>query len=228
MINLKNYTILYAEDETIIRLNLNRFFEKNFKKVLLAKDGEEALELIDKHNPQILVLDIEMPYYTGLEVAKIVRQYNKEIPIVMVTAHSDTSTLLKAIELNLNSYLIKPITQSKLYELLYKLQKYFDEKSHKRLYLSENNYWDCSKELLYNKNSLIELSVKEKKLLALFANNLNQNIYYEDIMAYVWEEKFDEEISIASIKNIVSNLRKKLPKDSLKNIYGKGYILTKK
>ncbi len=226
IMNLKNYTLLYAEDETIIRLNIQTFFQKYFHKVLIAKDGKEAIELIEKHQPEILILDIEMPYLNGLEVAQIVRNYNKTTPIVMITAHSDTTTLLEAIELNLTAYLIKPITKNKLEELLIKLQKYFQESSKELIYLSRTVYWDTQEQLLYKDGSVIELSIKEKRLLTLFLKNINKNIYYEDIMAHVWEENFHEEISIASVKNLVSSLRKKLPKDSLKNIYGKGYILS--
>ena len=228
MINLKNHTLLYAEDETIIRLNINRFFQKNFKEVYLASNGQEALNIIDKYNPQILVLDIQMPYHSGIEIAKKVREYNQEIPIVLVTAHSDTSTLLEAIELKLTTYLIKPITQPKLETLLHKLQQHFDNLLQERVYFSDNCYWNSKHKVLYHRTQTIQLTIKEIQLLELFTKYLNKNLYYEDIMACVWEEKFNEEVSIASVKNLVSSLRKKLPKDSLKNLYGKGYILIRK
>ena len=228
MINLKNYTLLYAEDETIIRLNIYQLFQKYFKEVFLATNGQEALNLIEKHNPQILVLDIQMPHYSGIEIAKKVREYNKNIPIIIVTAYSDTSTLLEAMELNLTTYLIKPINKFKLQEFLTKIEQHFQNRLEERFYFSDNCYWNVNKKILYTREEKITLLIKEIKLIELLITHVNKNLYFEDIMAVAWEDKFEEEISIASVKNLVSGLRKKLPKNSLKNIYGKGYTLIKK
>ncbi|WP_148512142.1 response regulator transcription factor [Sulfurospirillum multivorans] len=119
----KNYKVLYAEDDAGIRKNIGEILSLLFDDVLLAQDGEKAYELYQNESPDIMVLDIEMPYLNGLEVAEKIRKSNKNIPIVMATAYTDTAYFLKAVELNLTSYILKPIETSDLKKALKKCEE---------------------------------------------------------------------------------------------------------
>lgn len=92
--------------------------------------------------------------------------------------------------------------------------------------LSDEYSWNKQTKRLYNENKIINLPLREQLLLELIMDKFQKNIFIEDISAIVWEDKFIEEISINTIKKLVSNLRKKLPKNCLKSVYGSGYILT--
>ena len=90
--------------------------------------------------------------------------------------------------------------------------------------LKEGYFWDTKRKTLSHENQTIALTQKEQQLLALLLKNTNHCVTFEDIQVVLWEEKYDEEISIPSVKVQVTKLRKKLPKGCIKNVYGCGYI----
>ncbi|PHS31493.1 MAG: DNA-binding response regulator [Sulfurovum sp.] len=226
MILLKSYTILYAEDESIIRLNITQQLSHYFKKVYAVKDGEEALSMYEQVNPDVLMLDINMPKLSGLDVAHKIRESNKSIPIMIITAYTEEALLLDAVELNLCKYLVKPVSKSKLKEGLYRLEETLLLQKKDIIMLSSEYSWNKQTKKLYRDNKIINLPLREQLLLELMMDKFQKNIFIEDISAIVWKDKFIEEISINTIKKLVSNLRKKLPKNCLKSVYGSGYVLT--
>ena len=123
MEHLKAYRILYAEDEAIIRMGLTPRLESYFKEVYVAKDGEEALTQYRKQNPDALLLDIEMPYKNGLEIAQEIRKENKDIPIILLSAYTKKQFMEESLMLDIFKYLVKPIKEDELQDTLAKLSK---------------------------------------------------------------------------------------------------------
>jgi len=222
---LKSSTILYAEDESIIRIEIEQQLQKYFKTVIVAQDGKEALELYKKYQPDVLMLDINMPKIDGISVAKTLRESNTLIPIVILTAYTEVALLLDAVDLQLTKYIVKPLSRTKLHEALEKIEKVLEKNNEDNLILCEGYSWDKVKNILYNNNKIVALTHRELNLFKLLINKHRQTISAEEIMAIVWEDKYIEEISINIIKKLVSNLRKKLPNNCLKSIYGSGYTL---
>jgi len=109
---LKRHSILYAEDEGIVRMNIVKQLQHYFHTVHIAKDGTEALSLYTDQKPDILLLDINMPKKSGLEMAAEVRKENENIPILILTAYTQIPMLMEAVELNLTKYLVKPVLKS--------------------------------------------------------------------------------------------------------------------
>ena len=107
-------TILYAEDEDEIRLLVEKYLNRIFTRVISAANGKEALELFETHKVDLLLTDITMPKMDGLTLSQEVKKISPELPIVIVTAFSDTEFLFKAIEIGISSYLTKPIDGTKL------------------------------------------------------------------------------------------------------------------
>ena len=225
MKNLKRYTIVYAEDETIIRLNVTQMLEEYFKKVIAVSNGQEALKSYRESKADVLMLDISMPLMTGLEVAKVVRDENEDIPIIMLTALSDRDTLLDAVDLGLVKYILKPMSNEVFIETLKRLSKVLKYRATDIFWLTLDYYWKSSNQTLFYQEEQISLSHKERGLLELLIKYYNKVVSYEEIMANVWIDEFEREITIDSVKKLVSNLRKKIPQNSLSNIYGKGYLL---
>jgi len=222
---LKEFSILYAEDDLAVQGSVVEYLSRYFKEVHVANDGKEALKLYKNIKADVLLLDIDMPYLDGLSFAKIVRETNNEIPIVMITAFTDTDKLLKATELNLSKYLVKPVEPKAFKEVLEKVTEILQSQRKDYVKLKENFSWKKESKELFNDSTVVELSTKEQILLGLLAKKKGEAVLFTDIMALVWEDDFDAEISIESVKFQVSMLRKKLPKDSIKNVYGKGYVL---
>jgi len=222
---LKQYSILYAEDDKAVQKSTAEYLQRYFKEVYVASDGAEALALYQKCQPLVVMLDITMPRIDGLEVAKQIRTQSEETVIVMMTAHTDVERLLEATELNLCKYLVKPVKATAFKKALQKIANKIRTYDTQMLALWVGYVWDQSKEILYHAHSPVPLSNKEQLLLSLLIQKHDDGVCFEDIMAVVWQEDFEKEISLSSVKYQVSMLRKKLPEDVITNLYGKGYKL---
>jgi len=115
---LKTLTILYAEDEEGIRKKISDSLRYYVEDVVEADNGEIALELYKDKKPDIIFTDIMMPKMGGVELVKNIREENKDIPIVMITAHTDKEYLLDVVDLHLEQYIVKPINLKDLKESL--------------------------------------------------------------------------------------------------------------
>jgi two-component system, cell cycle response regulator len=119
---LKNITILYVEDENDVRDFTSKLLTSLLKNVFTAENGQDGLELYKKNinNIDLIVTDINMPKMDGITMCEKIRELNKEIPIVVTSAHNDTSFLKKAIEVGVSTYAMKPID---LYQLIDSITK---------------------------------------------------------------------------------------------------------
>jgi len=222
---LKNHSILYVEDEPEIQKNIREYLESYFDTVHVASDGKEALSLYNNHHPDVLLLDINLPFLSGLEVAKQVRAKDQAVKIVMLTAHTETEKLLTATELKLTKYLIKPIAPKLFKETMELLASELRLNPSRFINLASNCIWNKTQEVLRIDDVPVSLTEKEHRLLKLLLEKKGTAVSNEEIMLAVWEDAFNNEISGDSVKNQISHLRKKLPNVSINTIYGKGYIL---
>ncbi|WP_320034398.1 response regulator [Halarcobacter sp.] len=223
--NLYPYKILVIEDEELLRKNYVEYLKMNFKDVLEAKDGEEALELYNKFKPEILIIDINIPKIDGLKLLEMIREHDIVTKAIILTAHVDKEFLLRATSLKLVKYLEKPVNRRNLKEALktavdeivtYSIQNI------KILQLAENIFWNSElKELTYN-NENIELTNKEKLLLELLTSHPNKVFSYDDIFFHVWND-YNEEASFNALKNLIRRIRKKIPEDLIQNVFNEGY-----
>jgi len=227
MNRLKNYTLLYVEDDLSVQKNLSQYLSAFFKEVIVANDGKEALAKYKSGLIDVALLDIDLPQIDGLTLAKEIRSLNLNIPIVMLTAFTDKKMLLKAVELRLLKYLVKPIDILELKGCLNLIADELERVNSNMVIFDSNCRWDKETQSLFDGAKEIKLSTKEQKLLKLLIDNRNRSVSFETIMAEVWEDSFEIDISFGSVKNLVSSLRKKLPKDCINSVYGVGYIFSK-
>lgn len=219
-----DYKILYAEDDPDIRRNMGETFSLLFKDVILAKDGKEALELYNNEHPDIVILDIEMPFLNGLEVTEEIRKKDKNIPIVIATAYTDTKYFLKAVELNLTSYILKPIAVADVKEALKKCKIQLDYSKNEKIIINENAYYDVSGRSLYVNNEEVYLTNIEMQFLEYMLKHPNRVISYIEFENNIWEEG----MSGPAIRTLVKDLRKHISKESIQNISKVGYKLVLK
>jgi len=104
-------TILYVEDEEILREEISSLLDGFFQKVFIASNGEEAFEIYKKNIDEIdiVITDINMPKINGIELISKIREINSTIPVLVCTAFNDAEIIIKAIRLGVNDYIIKPI-----------------------------------------------------------------------------------------------------------------------
>ncbi|QKF83122.1 response regulator transcription factor [Halarcobacter ebronensis] len=214
----ENLTVLYAEDEDFIRENVVEALEFMRINVIAVKDGYEAYVEYLKQKPNIIITDIEMPGMNGLELAEKIRKVDNKTPIVITTAYTNVEYFLKAVELQLIKYLLKPIT---LIDLKNTLNKCIENLKDTTSIISLNS---CSTYDLYNHILIVEgkekkLDAHERQLLELLLKYRNHVVSYEQIESTIWEDG----MSNAALRSLVRNLRQKLPEDIISNISKMGY-----
>jgi len=224
MKSLYPYKILFIEDEEATRVNYVSYLKTLFSEVYEADDGEKAYKLYKEKKPDIMIIDINIPKISGLELLKKIREDDYKTKAIMLTAHTKTAFLLDAASLKLTKYLVKPISRKELKDAIEltisELSKY-SVLAIKKIDLPQNHSWNSElKELRYY-NSLIKLTSKERSFLELLFSHKNRVFTYDEIFEYVWD--YEDDVSINGLKNIVKRLRKKLPEDLIVNIFNEGY-----
>lgn len=222
MDKFKNYTILYVEDDEGVRLINSRFLNRMFNELYIACDGEEAYTLYKKYKPDIILSDIKMPKLDGISLSKRIRKEDKNTKIIISSAFSDKQYLLDAIELNLEKYIIKPLTSRNLLPALEKAIEALEKEKDVIIHLSEDFYFKVSSSLFYIKEEVLPLNKKELLFLKLLVLNKNRVVSYEEIEQQVWENEY---MSINSLRTTIGFLRKKIPFNCIKNISNMGYTL---
>lgn len=115
--SLQLRTLLVAEDVDSNFLLMNTVLGKKYK-LIRARDGREAVDMYKENHPDLIFMDIKMPYMDGLEATRLIRGYSKDIPIIALTAFAFESDREKAIEAGCNDYLTKPVSQEAIEKIL--------------------------------------------------------------------------------------------------------------
>lgn len=216
---LTNFTVLYAEDDTGIRINISEMLSLFFKSVYLAKNGIEAYELFLEKKPDLIITDIKMPLMDGIELAKKIRQKEPKAQILITSAHTEVDYMLEAIELSLVRYIVKPITETKLMDALNKFL--ISKENSGVIEFFDGWFYDFDQKQIRHEDNIFDLTKKEVKFLEMLFER-DSVISYEEIEAELWEGEY---MSLNALRLMMKNLRKKLPKGSLKNIQSIGYKL---
>ncbi len=212
--------VLYAEDERGIRRNITEVLELFFQNVVEVADGLEALNEVQNSSYDVLMFDISMPNMDGLQAIKEIRKFNKKIPIIILSAHTEQDYLWRAVELKITKYLTKPYSKETLIKALEQAALELVDFNTQIKLNDKYIYNPCTKRVSCD-NENIQLSKNESRLLEYFIKRINQTVTFDDIYDYIWEF---ETPSKEAIKSIIKELRKKIDKDLIKNIYGIGYI----
>ena len=216
----KNIKILYIEDDEIARENGLEYLENFFENIYEASDAIIALQLYEKHKPDIIITDIQMPKLNGLEFVKRIRQKDKKTQVIIITAFSDKDYLLKAIELGLVKYLVKPVREKEFEEALFLCINALEKDETNIIQLDEITFFDTFNKNLISSNEIVKLRAKELNFLELLIKNKNRYVSYEEIENYVWN---DSVMTKDALKTLVKNIKTKIPKDLILNLTNSGY-----
>lgn len=223
MHRLKTLTILFVEDNEAFARNTIDFLQIYFGKVLHSKTIKDALRLFETEALDLILSDIKVEDGNGLEFIEKVRHTNKEIPIIVMSAHKEEELLLKAIPLGILAYEVKPIHYESFLSLLKKISQHFKERS--SFQISPTLLYDYkTKELLLDKK-VIALTKKEMLFIELLLKYPQQIVSNHMIQNDVWEQTI---MSDSAIKNLIFRLRKKVNQEFVQTIHGVGYKLVTK
>ena len=112
--------LLYVEDNQMARATALDIFEEFFENIIIAIDGLDGLKKLDENEIDIIITDINMPKLTGIEMIKKIREFDKNISILILSAHNETSFFMDSIKLGVEGYLLKPIDIDQFTDSLYK------------------------------------------------------------------------------------------------------------
>ena len=217
---LSNKKVLCVEDEACILNNIMESLELFFGKVVGVKDGIEALDEAMSNLYDVIMLDISIPHIDGLDVVKKIREFDKKIPIIILSAHTEQEYLWRAVELKITRYLVKPYDKDTLIKALEDVA--FELVGHKPIFpVTPQCVYDFCKKTVVHNDTITHLSKSESRLLEYFLKRPNQTVTYEQLFDYMWEF---EQPSKEALKSIVKELRKKVDNNFIKNLYGVGYV----
>lgn len=215
---MKKHSILIIEDEVVFNQFLQEYMEIYFEKVYSAFDGEEGLELYNKYRPDIIITDIHMPKIDGLDLIAKIRQTDTTTKIIVLSAHTDKEKLFKAIELQLVTYLVKPIKSDELKAIILNIQKLIQNSN--IISISKDCSFNLLTKELFVENKNVPLTLNEQNFLVLLLQKPNVCISYNEIHNIVFELN---EYSKNSMASLVKRLRKKVYKDIIVSCYDIGY-----
>ena len=212
--------ILVVDDEASIRRILETRLKMAGYNVVTAEDGEEAVELFNKTNPDLVILDVMMPKMDGYGVTREIRRVS-DIPIIILTALGDVSERITGLELGADDYVIKPFSPKEL-EARVKavLRRTVSKditvptgKTTKNVITTGQIKIDTARRQVYRKNERIRLTGMEFSLLELLVNNSGQASSRNEILQHVWAYPPDHRIDTRVVDVHISRLRSKLETD---------------
>jgi len=216
--------ILVAEDENTIANSLKKNFIEEGHEAIIAKNGEIALSMLSQEDFDVVLLDWRMPKVSGIDVCRKLREAGFNKPIILLTALSEVSNKISALNSGADDYITKPFSfEEVMARISAVLRRY---KSLSRTIEFDNIELNLLTRSLKVKDDKIKLSEKEFDLLRYFVENKGQILNKEQLCRDVWELPFTPDTNIVEVT--VKNLRKKLESDSnkkyIQTVYGEGYL----
>lgn len=221
--DLKKTNLLLIEDDLEYTESNMNVLQRFVSKIFHATNSTEALELLELHRIDFIISDIYLSNSdNGLDFIEYLRQYNTNIPIIVISGHQDIEYLLRSIRLNLAAYIIKPITYDALIEALCLCSKKLHiNKTNMHRRLVKNDWiYDISTKYLIKEDVSYRLNKKEVLFIEMVLNNKNSVITKDMFYEHVWEFK---EMSDAALKNFILRMRKRFGKDFITVINNIGY-----
>lgn len=227
-----NKRILLVEDDPNFGAILKDYLALNDFDVTLAKNGMEGLEKFKKDNYDLCILDVMMPYKDGYTLAKEIREKNKEVPIIFLTAKTMKEDVLKGYKVGADDYLNKPFDSE---VLLVKIRAIIQRKAQEatkvdnakfEFKIGEFHLNSKLRFLTYKNEEPIKLSPKENELLKMLALHENDLMPRELALTKIWRD--DNYFTSRSMDVYIAKLRKYLKADEnveIINIHGEGFRL---
>lgn len=215
---MNNLVLMIVEDEDRLREGLNKALSGFFSKIITAKNGDEGLKKFKKFTPDIVITDILMPIVDGLDMATSIKEISKNTPIIVLSAYSEKERLLRAIDIGIDKYLIKPVDVD---ELLHIIMLIKDTKiGENNVKINEHYEFDRSKRLLVRDGVEIPLTKKELSFIMLLIKQAGALVLHEDIKRNIWT---NESVTDTAIRTFIKRVRDKVGEGLIKNVPGLGY-----
>lgn len=215
--------ILLLEDDGILSELIKEYLESNscyVKAVFTADDAEEELY---SAKYDLLLFDINLPLFSGLEVLKKIRLDKIFTPIIFMTASNNFKDFEEAYTLGANDFIRKPFELKELLIRIKYIKKIFLIQSSNIITIDENIKFDLLNMCIIKNDLRVKLPKKESEIIKYFLLNKNRIITIDELIINIWD--YSKEPSIATIRTYIKNIRKNLNHDYLETVKGLGYML---
>jgi DNA-binding response OmpR family regulator len=225
---MDKYKLLLAEDDENLGKLLNTFLEAKGYQTELVDTGKKAVERAAQNKYDFIILDVMMPEMDGFEAATEIRSWNKEIPILFLTAKSLKEDKLKGFNIGADDYLTKPFSME---ELLARLQAILKRTQGSKPEEARNeqlgdSVFDVTSRMLTIHDKEVQLTTKEAHLLNMLIKSKDDHLDRQVALRAVWGD--DNYFNGRSMDVYITKLRKILkddPKIQIMNVHGKGFKL---
>ena len=212
--------ILVVDDEPKIREVLTSLLESRGYQAFTAENGKEALEVFDKNNISLVLLDLMLPDMSGEEVCALIRKKSR-VPILMLTAKSEESSFINGLSIGADHYITKPFS---LKVLAAQIEAILRRSEDDLIPLTMKNSWregdlvvDFNKNQVVKKGIELNLTPSEHKILSALVKYPGKVFSREELMTLVFDDESDSFDRV--IDNHIKNLRQKIEDDSKNPVY---------
>lgn len=224
-------SILLAEDDENLGQLLHTYLKSKGYEVDLARNGKIAFEKFNQGNYQFCIFDVMMPEMDGFTLAKEVRELDKQVPILFLTAKAMKEDKLEGFAIGADDYLTKPFSMEELLARISAIMRRMDtttSQNEEELMLGKIKY-EPELRILHLKEEAKKLTTKENQLLQLLVKNKNEILDRQATLRAIWGD--DNYFNGRSMDVYIAKLRKLLREDEnieIMNVHGKGFKLVVK
>jgi DNA-binding response OmpR family regulator len=221
--------VLIIEDELALQESIQKYLEHQGYVCEAVGDFRIGIEKVDNFNYDCVVVDIGLPYGSGLDIVKELKDIESKSGIIIISAKNSLEDKLTGLELGSDDYLTKPFHLSELNARINAIIRRRNFGGSKNITFNEIKLYPDAQRVTVNQKT-IDLTEKEYQLLEYFIANQRRVLTKGAIASHIWGDEYEQVSSYDFIYSHIKNLRKKLidagSEDYIKTVYGTGYRFT--
>ena len=220
-----NTTILVCDDNIAVHESLSLYLNEANMSIISVYDGESALDILQRREIHLVILDLMLPGKSGIEVLKEMKFFS-DVPVICLSAKDSEFDRVLGLELGAEDYITKPFYPREVIARIQKILNRMEKKKPGKKIQFANLVIDQNSYKAFLDDKLLELTPKELNLLALFAQNPGIVLTRERILNSIWGYDYYSDSRVVDTQ--VKKIRHKLPNNALfeiRSVYGVGYIM---
>jgi two-component system KDP operon response regulator KdpE len=202
--------VLVVDDENSIRRYLRAALSAQGFAIYEAANGQEAINAVVSHHPDIIILDLGLPDFDGIEVTRRLREWS-QTPIIILSVREAENDKIAALDAGADDYLTKPFSTGELMARMRVALRHLAGKSDEPVLQVDNLKMDLSRRLVTVNEEQISLTPTEYEILRLLLQNAGRVLTHHQLLRQVWGTAYESEMHILRVN--ISNLRRKIEPD---------------
>ena len=206
----QNYKILIVDDDASIRKFLKLSLENSSYIVTVAENGKEALKTIHNDKPDIVILDLNLPDFSGKELLQLIKK-DFSIPVIMLTVEDSDEKKVELLDFGADDYLTKPFSIQELLARIRVVIRHYFYAQEEPIFRTSNITIDFNTRTVTKDSQIVKLTAIEYEIFAYLAKNAGKVVTQQQLLKQVWGPNLTEQSHYLRI--YIAQLRKKLEKD---------------